>query len=488
MKRLRVIIMLAAASILAAAGLTLSQNWSPPVAVTSGAGEDHHVDVQYNWVDDRWWVAWDRTVNGNEDIYQAFFDPTTGVFEETCRLTFRPEVDEKPAIAYGMLNGNGVFFQGSNGSALAIFYVAQNDTGFSLPWLTLYSDANLYEPDYSPIETDFGGFTIPALFLHSDSAALEFDYTYVGGEWNFEVPQDTAFYVEVASSGYPIHTHDGRWNSSPPVSLSWQQFVWEKEINGRGEIEYYYQIVPESTLYVETCAGLVPNTNYSYHKPILGWGWYGIMFLERELQSGATDIARCDFDAELEQWSLPTPFFETPGNEQNPDEEYGSLVFETDINGNWDIGFYHPWLGQIEYVDLDQAEDCNPVLFKIGNHYNAFWESNRDGTWKIYWSQRDIVGVEPEAGQAFPEKFDVSVYPNPGNAEFKIALDLPAAGPVTAAIYDLSGREVARSYRGPLSAGRHSLDWDGSGLPSGIYLLRVESINSVEIQKIALLK
>jgi len=70
--------------------------------------------------------------------------------------------------------------------------------------------------------------------------------------------------------------------------------------------------------------------------------------------------------------------------------------------------------------------------------------------------------------------------PNPSRADVRLTLELPSPSGVDAGIYDLAGRLVRPLESGPLSAGRHSLRWDGrdaSGrsVPAGVYFARVET-------------
>ncbi|MCF7811965.1 T9SS type A sorting domain-containing protein, partial [bacterium] len=55
-------------------------------------------------------------------------------------------------------------------------------------------------------------------------------------------------------------------------------------------------------------------------------------------------------------------------------------------------------------------------------------------------------------------------------------------------IYDLAGREVAKLIDQPLAAGYHSIVWDAGKLPSGIYLMRLETIGRATHRKVALIK
>ena len=67
-------------------------------------------------------------------------------------------------------------------------------------------------------------------------------------------------------------------------------------------------------------------------------------------------------------------------------------------------------------------------------------------------------------------------YPNPFNPMTTIPFDLPEASRVQIHIYDLTGREVAVVASGQYSAGSHTVTFNGSGLPSGIYLIRAQML------------
>ncbi len=79
-------------------------------------------------------------------------------------------------------------------------------------------------------------------------------------------------------------------------------------------------------------------------------------------------------------------------------------------------------------------------------------------------------------------------YPNPFNPQTIIRYALPEAAPVRLAAYDLTGREVARLADGVRPAGRHEARFDGSGLPSGMYLYRLETADRVLVRPMILAK
>lgn len=65
--------------------------------------------------------------------------------------------------------------------------------------------------------------------------------------------------------------------------------------------------------------------------------------------------------------------------------------------------------------------------------------------------------------------------PNPFGGSTTIHFTLPEPADVRLVVYDLLGREVARLVEGRLSGGFHEVRWDASGLPSGVYLYRLDA-------------
>gem|GEM_PF-2164952 len=91
--------------------------------------------------------------------------------------------------------------------------------------------------------------------------------------------------------------------------------------------------------------------------------------------------------------------------------------------------------------------------------------------------------------QTLPTEFALHPpFPNPFNGVVTIRYDLPEASPVRIAVYDLSGREVARLAQRRQPAGRHSVVWEGANTASGIYTIQLEASGQKIIRKVLLLK
>ena len=79
-------------------------------------------------------------------------------------------------------------------------------------------------------------------------------------------------------------------------------------------------------------------------------------------------------------------------------------------------------------------------------------------------------------------------YPNPFNAVTNIRFDLAQSGYTTLAVYDLMGKQVATLVKGQMERGSHSVQFDGTNLPSGVYVYRLTVNGFTSAQKMLLMK
>lgn len=79
-------------------------------------------------------------------------------------------------------------------------------------------------------------------------------------------------------------------------------------------------------------------------------------------------------------------------------------------------------------------------------------------------------------------------YPNPFNPETTIRYNLPVSGFVSLSLYDVTGREIKKLVNGFQPAGEKSFQFNGSGLASGLYFLRLTQAGKSEFRKMMLLK
>jgi hypothetical protein len=79
-------------------------------------------------------------------------------------------------------------------------------------------------------------------------------------------------------------------------------------------------------------------------------------------------------------------------------------------------------------------------------------------------------------------------YPNPFNAQTTIKFVLPESQDVQLTIYDLLGRRVETIIDEFSNAGVHSVTYDASALPSGVYFYRLRAGDTAETKRMVLLR
>lgn len=79
-------------------------------------------------------------------------------------------------------------------------------------------------------------------------------------------------------------------------------------------------------------------------------------------------------------------------------------------------------------------------------------------------------------------------YPNPFNPSTEIRFSLPTAGRATLKVYNSIGQEVSTLIDGELREGSHSVQFNAKNLPSGMYLYRLVTNETVATHKMMLTK
>tara|TARA_R110000868_G_scaffold383578_4_gene650611 strand:- start:18990 stop:22667 length:3678 start_codon:yes stop_codon:yes gene_type:complete len=100
------------------------------------------------------------------------------------------------------------------------------------------------------------------------------------------------------------------------------------------------------------------------------------------------------------------------------------------------------------------------------------------------------TGTDIETDKQIPDHFTLDQnYPNPFNPSTMIRYGIPESGKVTLEIFDVMGRKVATLINGLVQqAGYHQVEFNASGLASGMYIYQLNTGNTVITRKLTLIK
>ena len=186
--------------------------------------------------------------------------------------------------------------------------------------------------------------------------------------------------------------------------------------------------------------------------------------------------------ADLDWSGLPTcEEWGVEGNEYVPIiVDGGSTQSGTDIISNWFISDVGGSPAYASYVFIDHTMT---VRHKIANNDFSVELANQ-------WIGEMLNNLDVKETQVnLPDIFYLHEnYPNPFNASTTIEYDLKENGDIKLSVFDLSGREVDVIRENYQIIGTHTVAWETSDVPSGVYFFRLSSGKFVQTRKAVLLK
>ena len=199
----------------------------------------------------------------------------------------------------------------------------------------------------------------------------------------------------------------------------------------------------------------------------------------------------------------------------------GTILRTTDGGANWlsqtsgttislvDVSFIDVNTGTVVGGGWDYPNQYNVILRTTNG--GTTWTSQSSGTTKILYgvsftdantgaavgewgtiihtTNGGVTFVEEERTHEMPAGFSLSPnYPNPFNPTTSMQYTISSRQFVTLKVYDILGREVATLVNEEKTAEEYEVEFDGTGLPSGIYIYQLKASSFVETRKMILLK
>jgi len=176
--------------------------------------------------------------------------------------------------------------------------------------------------------------------------------------------------------------------------------------------------------------------------------------------------------------------------------EPDSVVFSWSTNGNGIVQYRFELATDSDFTSIITDTLVNDPFIHIYNlvdHTTWWWRvrAENETGWGPYSAQRHILltAVATEQLSDIPDQFELRQnFPNPFNPETRIQFALPNASHVRLEIFNILGQKVAtlvNDYRNP---GWYTINFNATGLSSGVYFYRIEAGVNVETRSMMIVR
>jgi endonuclease I len=172
----------------------------------------------------------------------------------------------------------------------------------------------------------------------------------------------------------------------------------------------------------------------------------------------------------------------------------GETVFTLDnVAPNSRFYSYGVFFTQAEFPVIMMPGDS--VRFELELDFTSFSSQNVDTIFvmidgaKQPYALIDATSAVSVSEDMVPKKLALHQnYPNPFNPSTRISFDITSAQFVTLEVFSITGQRVGVLVNNTLSAGRHMVTFDATGLASGLYLYRLTTPSGTLTRKLMLMK
>ena len=343
----------------------------------------------------------------------------------------------------GYASGESVIKSGENEFVIAGYsndapYFIKIDSAGDTIWTRIYS-INLESRIYDIAETDDGGY-------------IATGQNYNPLNWNY----DDLLLMKLDSEG---------------------DSVWTKYIGGPGG-DYGYAVLALSGEGYLICGRTTSFTTSMYDLYIVKTDLSGNVLWERNYGSPILGDGGYDLIEAADQGYIIAGMY---GKWDPVDPDIWLVKIDTDGDTIWTMT-----IGDV------RGDVCWGINAAPGGEYILTGEanSNMENITDLFLIRLSSENTEvlPGEGNNLCDFTLHPPHPNPFNAAVTLDFTLPQSGYLTISVFDVTGKEVATLFNGPLSSGAGTVTWNAENIPSGVYFARLESGGSAQTRKLLLVK
>ena len=135
-------------------------------------------------------------------------------------------------------------------------------------------------------------------------------------------------------------------------------------------------------------------------------------------------------------------------------------------------------------------DEANSIAVNNSGYVYITGRSMGSGTYLDYCTIKyyEPIGIKKISNEV-PSAFSLyQNYPNPFNPNTNINFSIPKTGMLKLIVYDVMGKEVSVIVNSNLQKGTYSINFDGSGLASGVYIYKITAGDFLDVKKMILIK
>ena len=197
-------------------------------------------------------------------------------------------------------------------------------------------------------------------------------------------------------------------------------------------------------------------------------------------------LVYCGFESTIETPNSPYQHYGTMApllrsqittNPSSPTAQYATHVSQATAGKHYGMWEYY-WTAPKNYFgDL--------IIYAAGNAANPP-QGNINYSYPGDTIFNTTMTISHDAGieNNYADPSDISIFPNPAKDNFTISCTIPQAENTTIVLYDMKGQPVKPIQSGLLPQGENKFNTNVTGLPSGVYFVRINAGSETTVKKI----
>ncbi|TNE82402.1 MAG: T9SS type A sorting domain-containing protein [Bacteroidetes bacterium] len=264
---------------------------------------------------------------------------------------------------------------------------------------------------------------------------------------------------------FPVFPVNG-WSYSSTTNVNFRRFA-----TGAGSLEGSFAVqVPNSEIqdgaafYLETPTldlSVLPSPMVSFY----------YAFAQRRKQNGTTSFDALSVSSSVNCGQTWSSRWNSAGSQLSTT---GGVPFVS-------VNFVPSGVDQWKKVEVS----LSAIPAAQRNNVRLRFEFRSRGGHNLFIDQINL-GFSSSIGEHLNSEANFTVFPNPASTQATVKLNMPSQEQTEVEVYDLMGKKVAVLHTGVLPAGEKELTFNGTGLSSGMYIVKVTAGGSSSTRKVML--